>query len=145
MREFRAEGGIVKTDEEKAEMAQKHRFKKEREFKQRITEQEENEADDIRNFTFHKHDISFGKGHERKSHFGDRAKLFGKGRDDDEHNNSGRGGKRSGDKDGKRFNKESRGGKRFGDKKFGKEGKRFGREDKRGFGKRNMFNDDTED
>lgn len=28
MRDFRAEGGIVKTEEEKEEMAQKHRFKK---------------------------------------------------------------------------------------------------------------------
>ena len=33
MRDFRAEGGIVKTEEEKEEMAQKHRFKKNREFK----------------------------------------------------------------------------------------------------------------
>lgn len=53
MSSFRAEGGIVKTDEEKAEMAQKHRFKKEREFKRRLDEPEENEEeDDIRNFRF---------------------------------------------------------------------------------------------
>ena len=32
MKEFRAEGGIVKTAAEKKEMAQKHRFKKNREF-----------------------------------------------------------------------------------------------------------------
>ena len=53
MRDFRSEGGIVKTDEEKREMAQKHRFKKEREFKRRLDEQEENEEGDIRSFKFH--------------------------------------------------------------------------------------------
>lgn len=36
MADFRHEGGIVKTDEEKREMAQKHRFKKNREFKERF-------------------------------------------------------------------------------------------------------------
>lgn len=57
MRDFRAEGGIVKTEEEKEEMAQKHRFKKNREFKRRIEENEENENADIRSFTFHKHEL----------------------------------------------------------------------------------------
>ena len=58
MKSFRSEGGIVKTDEEKRQMAEHHRFKKEREFKQRITEQEENEGGDIRSFTFHHHDLT---------------------------------------------------------------------------------------
>ena len=53
MKAFRSEGGIVKTEEEKREMAQKHRFKKNRDFKQRLTEDEENEEGDIRSFTFH--------------------------------------------------------------------------------------------
>lgn len=53
IKDFRAEGGIVKTDEEKRQMAQKHRFKKEREFKKRLDEQEENEGGDIRSFKFH--------------------------------------------------------------------------------------------
>jgi len=53
MRVFRSEGGVVKTEEEKRQMAEKHRFKKEREFKKRISEQEENEDADIRNFKFH--------------------------------------------------------------------------------------------
>ena len=57
MKQFRSEGGSVKTDEEKRQMAQTHRFKKEREFKQRLTEQEENEEGDIRSFTFHRHEI----------------------------------------------------------------------------------------
>jgi putative N6-adenine-specific DNA methylase len=38
-------------------MAEKHRFKKNREFKQRLDEQEENENSDIRSFTFHKHEM----------------------------------------------------------------------------------------
>ena len=53
MRVYREEGGIVKTEEEKRQMAEKHRFKKEREFKKRLNEQEENEGADIRNFKFH--------------------------------------------------------------------------------------------
>ena len=53
MRDYRADGGIVKTDDEKRQMAEKHRFKKEREFKKRLTEQEENEEGDIRSFKFH--------------------------------------------------------------------------------------------
>ena len=43
----------MKTEEEKRQMAEKHRFKKEREFKQRLTEKEENEGADIRSFKFH--------------------------------------------------------------------------------------------
>ena len=50
--DFRAEGGVVKTEEEKRQMAEKHRFKKNREFKQRMDEQEENEGQDIRSFKF---------------------------------------------------------------------------------------------
>ena len=53
MSDFREEGGIVKTEEEKRQMAEKHRFKKEREFKKRLDEQEENEDGDIRSFKFH--------------------------------------------------------------------------------------------
>lgn len=57
MKVFRSEGGAVKTDEEKCQMAEKHRFKKHREFKQRIEEQEQNEDADIRSFTFHRHEV----------------------------------------------------------------------------------------
>jgi putative N6-adenine-specific DNA methylase len=53
LRDFRFEGGMVKSEDEKRQMAEKHRFKKEREFKKRISEQEENEEADIRNFKFH--------------------------------------------------------------------------------------------
>ena len=57
MKTFRSEGGVVKTEAEKRLMAEKHRFKKHREFKQRLDEQEENEDSDIRSFTFHRHDL----------------------------------------------------------------------------------------
>ena len=57
MKVFRSEGGQVKSDDEKRQMAEKHRFKKNREFKKRLEEQEENEDADIRSFTFHRHDV----------------------------------------------------------------------------------------
>jgi len=57
LKEFRHDGGTIKTDEEKRQMAEKHRFKKNRDFKQRLDEQEENEDGDIRSFTFHKHEL----------------------------------------------------------------------------------------
>lgn len=62
MDEFRSEGGILKTEEEKAQMAEKHRFKVNRDFKKRLDEdstyakmqraKKESEEDDIRTFTF---------------------------------------------------------------------------------------------
>jgi putative N6-adenine-specific DNA methylase len=58
MKAFRQEGGFVQTDEEKRQMAEKHRFKKNREFKQRLEEQEQNEEGDIRSFTFHHHELT---------------------------------------------------------------------------------------
>lgn len=57
LRDFRSDGGIVKSDEEKRQMGEKHRFKKNRDFKQRLDEQEQNEDGDIRSFTFHRHDL----------------------------------------------------------------------------------------
>ena len=66
LKDFRSEGGIVKTEEEKRQMAEKHRFKKEREFKKRLEEQEENEEADIRSFTFHRHDMEKKERPERR-------------------------------------------------------------------------------
>lgn len=65
MNVFRQEGGIVKTEEEKREMAQKHRFKKNREFKQRLEDEASNEEGDIRTFTFHKHDLELSMGRKK--------------------------------------------------------------------------------
>ena len=64
LKDFRSEGGLVKTEDEKRQMAEKHRFKKNREFKQRLEETEQNEEADIRSFTFHRHDLE--KSDERK-------------------------------------------------------------------------------
>lgn len=140
MKEFRADGGIVKTDAEKREMAQKHRFKKEREFKKRLDEQEANEEGDIRSFSFHKHDIGdLGFRKERT------------GRNDGDERRTGRnerGGKRFGHGD-----REERGFGRFdrskrderGGKRFERGSKRFDRSDRRGgLGKKNRRFDDED-
>ncbi len=144
MKDFRSEGGIVKTEHEKSEMAQKHRFKKEREFKKRISEETENEEGDIRSFQFHSHrledfekkraDIRRGD----RPRTGDRKDFDGKGSD----RKGGRdfGGKR----DGKRFEKGDKRGGFKGDRKGGfKEDRKGGRDFKRG-GKRD-FSDYNED
>ncbi len=52
---FRSEGGVVKTNDEKKQMAERHRFKKNREFKKRLEEGAGNNEGDIRLFTFHHH------------------------------------------------------------------------------------------
>ena len=59
MREFREEGGAVKTEEEKRQMAEKRRFRQNREFKKRLDEQEENAGADIRSFKFRSLEHSF--------------------------------------------------------------------------------------
>ena len=136
LKSFRSEGGVVKTEEEKAAMAEKHRFKKNREFKQRLEEESENEEGDIRSFTFHHHQVELFKSQDshddRRTDRERRQRDFDNDRDDD------RGGRRFGrdnDRGGKRFGRDNnRGGKRFDrDKERG--GKRFDRDNERG-GKR---------
>jgi putative N6-adenine-specific DNA methylase len=73
MKEFRAEGGIVKTDDEKRQMAEKHRFKKNRDFKKRLEEDEENENADIRSFKF----LSMERHKPLDSHFKDKSSRGG--------------------------------------------------------------------
>ena len=58
-KDFRSEGNIIKTEDEKRAMAEKHRFKRNRDFKKRLEEEEENEDGDIRTFKFHH--LSFDK------------------------------------------------------------------------------------
>ena len=135
MREFRQEGGIVKTDEERREMAQKHRFKKNREFKERIEAEEANEVGDIRSFKFHSFETAratFDR-RERDDRRGDTRKPRGDRRDFGD-NPRGRGGRedfrsRRRDDDFKgRGGKPFKGGDRRGDSKFGKN-RRFEDED----------------
>ena len=131
MKDFRSEGGIVKTDDEKRQMAEKHRFKKNREFKQRLTEDEENAEADIRSFKFHSLERRRDRDDDdRKS--GRTRIVSRRDRSDDDS----RGGKFGG-KD-RKF-----GGKGFKDGKFGgKGGKRFDKGDRRGSFKRGGFGDE---
>ena len=126
MKSFREEGGIIKTEEEKREMAQKHRFKKEREFKKRLDENEVNAEGDIRSFTFHSLEA---RNDDRKRNYkglrgaNERRAKFG---DEDEY---GKRFSRSGDK--KNF--ES-------DRKFSS--KRFDKNKKHSFRSKNSYNDE---
>ena len=127
LKDFRSEGGVVKTEEEKRLMAEKHRFKKEREFKKRLEEQEENEEADIRSFTFHRHDLNQAKP-ERRNRREDR---------DDNDNRKGR------ERKGGYKSSSNRGGHERFDRSGGK-GRSFGKgkdfTDKR----RRMFDDDED-
>ncbi len=58
MRDFKTEGGSVQTDEEKRQMAEKHRFKQNREFKRRLDDDGSDDGDDIRSFQFRTVDFS---------------------------------------------------------------------------------------
>lgn len=137
---FREEGGIVKTDEERQEMAEKHRFKKNREFKKRLDEEEENEEGDIRSFKFH----AF-----QDDRWQDRGPRLG--RHDDDHHFS-----RSKDKPFRRFNRDrDDDDHRFGrskDRSFKRSGrdrddgdKRFGRSKDRSFKNFDRRRDDAKD
>ena len=144
LKDFRSEGGIVKTDEEKKQMAEKHRFKKEREFKKRLSETEENEEGDIRSFTFHsrKFEDNDDRGGRK---FGDRERKGGKFGD----KRNGRDERRSERRDSKPREKryEDR-DNRGGHERFDRSGKRFdkgGRGGKRDFGKKNRRFDNDED
>lgn len=134
MRDFRSEGGIVKTDDEKRQMAERHRFKKNREFKKRLDEEEENAEADIRSFKFHS--LERTRGGERRSSFDGERPKYSERRERksfDRDNSRGRGDKRF-DKGDKRFDK--------GDKRFDKDGKHFDKGGKRGGFRKNDYNDE---
>lgn len=127
LKDFRGEGNILKTEDEKKAMAEKHRFKKNRDFKKRFEEEEENEEGDIRTFKFHR--ISFkDRDNERR----ERGKAGRERRDDNGHDDrdydrrKGKDFKGRGDKGGRK------GGKDFGRGKdkysFKKNKKRFDNE-----------------
>ena len=124
MKDFRSNGGIVKTDEEKREMAQKHRFKKHRDdFKERFEhDEEENEEGDIRTFKFTPLRKNDRFGDKRNDRFGDRRNdrrsgggRFGRDFDDE------RGGDRRGRKPERNFRKDGGGKKTFKGKRYEKE------------------------
>jgi putative N6-adenine-specific DNA methylase len=145
LREYRSEGNILKTEEEKQAMAEKHRFKKNREFKKRIDEDEANETGDIRSFVFHKHHPAFDERmFERKE-----ERSFRRSRDDgdDGEGRSGRFGggqerrsfKGKGGFNGKRDFRDNRGPR---DDFKGKGGKRFDKTGGKNFKKNNKRYDD---
>jgi len=111
MKEFRSEGGVVKTEEEKKAMAEKHRFKKNREFKQRMEDEEENETGDIRSFKFHSFEKNW-KGEPRERTEGRKRNFASRSRDGEREF---RPGKFHGDRDRKDFGKG-------GERKYGKGG-----------------------
>ena len=137
MKEFRSEGGIVKTEHEKREMAQKHRFKKEREFKKRISEETENEDGDIRSFQFHSHRLEdFEKRRQEIRNGGAGRPRVGAGggrRNGEDRDRKGGSRRFGGDKRGGSFSGDKRGGS-FGGKREGgfKGGKRYEKAGKRG-------------
>ena len=120
----------------KESMAEKHRFKKNREFKKRMDEDEANETGDIRSFTFHKHHPAFDERmFERKE-----ERSFRRSRDREEGDRQeGRPFRGKDGFKGKRDFRDGRNGK--GDFK-GKGGKRFDKTEGRNFKKNNKRYDD---
>ena len=90
-------------------MAEKHRFKKNREFKKRLDEDEENAESDIRSFKFHS--IERRKQSDERRGGNDRRGRDRFDRDDKDFKGKGFKGKGFGDKGGKSFGKGSRYGK----------------------------------
>jgi len=138
-KDFRSEGGEVKTEEEKTQMAEKHRFKKEREFKQRLQEIEDNEAGDIRTFKFHTsfREVEDFRGDGRGKRNQKQMRSYDKENGESSY-------------DSRKYGKNKRdnaGGKKDGYKKdnYGGKGKRDfkgGRKNDRGKGRNNWDNDE---
>lgn len=113
LRDFRGEGNILKTEEEKKAMAEKGRFKKNREFKKRLEEETENEEADIRSFKFHTRKFEEFERKERNGRKTERNRDRREERNDKGRRRDDRG--RGSDK-----------GARKGGRDFGKKGKRYG-------------------
>lgn len=113
LRDFRGEGNILKTEEEKKAMAEKGRFKKNREFKKRLEEEAENEEADIRSFKFHTRKFEEFERKERNGRKTERNRDRREERNDKGRRRDDRG--RGSDK-----------GARKGGRDFGKKGKRYG-------------------
>ena len=117
LREFRGDGGDVKSEEDRRIMADRQRQRKMREFRQRRDEQEDNEEGDIRSFTFHKHELTPRR---------ERIERGGSGEERRPDRREGRSDKR----DDRRFDKRD-------DRRFDKrDDRRFDKRDDRRFDKR---------
>ena len=128
--DFRGAGNILKTEEEKKVMAEKHRFKENRDFKKRLAEAEDNEEGDIRTFKLHKFEFDGRSLRDRDRRHDDRDRRdYGRGRRDD-NDRGGRGYGRGGrDFDDRGRRPDRRGGRDFKGsrdrKDFGKKGRRY--------------------
>lgn len=125
LKNFRNEGNILKTEEEKKSMAEKHRFKQNREFKRRM-EEEENEEGDIRTFKFHR--ITFRNREEKERGYKGQSRDW---RSNGERNRG--------------FGVKDKGFDRRDDRRGFKNGRKFGSgKDKRGYGRKGKrFDDDV--
>ncbi|MGN1262684.1 MAG: THUMP domain-containing protein [Prevotella sp.] len=134
LKDYRSEGGIVKTEEEKRMMAER-KFKKERDFKKRINEpdksDDDNEEGDIRSFKFHHRDFESILARDKRRSSGERsAREFR--RDDGERRNNDRKPRNSGgherfDRSGKKYDRNGKGGKSGRD--YGRKYNRYEDED----------------
>lgn len=114
LEKFRKEGNDIKTDKERREMSDPHRFKLHRDFKKRLDEDEEADYGDIPDYVVRKH-REFEENNRRK----ERRQSYG-----DRHEN------RDGDRDRRSFSRGDR-------KPYGGGGKRFEHNDNRGGFSRN--------
>ena len=125
LKEYRSEGNILKTEEEKRAMSEKHRFKKIREFKKSLDGSDDDEEDDIRSFQFHKFSLDRKQGDKRGDRRSgrDRREFGGRDSRDD------RRGKRDDRRGGRDFKSDK--GARKGGRDFGKKrnAKNFNDED----------------
>ena len=144
LKDFRGDGGIVKTEEEKKQMAER-KFKKEREFKKRNDNNYENssnnEDNDIRSFKFHHRDLDSILNRDRKRTGGEREKK----NFDRERNETGRDRKRSNrpnrDWNGKDRDRDVK--SRGGHERFDRSGKKFDK-GKRDLGRKTKKFDDED-
>ena len=138
MRDFRSEGGSVQTDEERSQMAEKGRFKKNREFKRRLDEEDDNEEGDIRSFKFHRVDFERTLRRDRRDRFDDRDDRGRDRRSRDDRPQRGRkerGGYGQRDRDRRDFRP------RFDRDRQGGRDRQFDRRDN-GYGKKRRFDND---
>lgn len=82
MKTFRSDGGDIKSEDERLMMAEKHRFKQNRDFNKRREDMENNEEGDIRSFTFHHSSAKFEEKKEYRSGFRRRNDFDDNGRGD---------------------------------------------------------------
>ena len=135
LKDFRSEGGIVKTEEEKRMMAER-KFKKERDFKKRMNEpdrtaDDDNEEGDIRSFKFHHRDFESILARDRRRSAGERSTKDFKRNDNDRRNNDRKprnsGGHERFDRSGKKYERNGKGGK--GGRDYGRKYNRYEDED----------------